>query len=89
MRVHHVSITPFSAPICLTNVPVIPTPEDMKNSKRGEVLTARVAFRATESELAAWKAAADAADMTFSGWAAEILNEAVEPQGMKSNSELK
>jgi len=69
------------APIdCLTKVPEFTTPEDMKNSKRGEVLTARVAFRATEDELAAWKAAADAADQTFSGWAAEVLNGAVEPQ---------
>ena len=79
MKLHYIHVQPWMVPIdCLTNVPEIATPEDMKNSKRGEVLTARVAFRATDDELAAWKAAADAADLTFSGWAAEKLNLAVE-----------
>lgn len=81
MNIHYVSVQPWEVPIdCLTKVPEFTTPVDMKNSKREEVLRARVAFRVSDAELAKWKAAADAADLTFSGWAAEILNKAVSPE---------
>jgi hypothetical protein len=63
---------------CLTNHSSGVTPEEMRNAKRGENLTERVAFRATPHEYVQWRAAADAAELTFSAWAAEVLNEAVD-----------
>lgn len=51
---------------------------------RGEKLTERKAMRCSKSESENWERAAAAKDLSWSAWAADVLNAEIESKGLDS-----